>query len=87
MSEFLSLKNIFSQKPCLKNPKNSSCIDLILKTCSRSFQKADVFETGLPDFYKLTFAVLKQYYTKQRPKMMSCRKYKNFHNDLFRNEL
>ena len=90
MTEFLnmySLKNIVSQKTCFKNPENPSCIDLILTNCSRSFQNTDVFETGLSDFHKLTFTVFKQYYPKQKPKVVFYRKYKNFRNDLFRSEL
>ena len=53
MSEFLirySLKGLFSQNTCFKNPKNSSCIDLILTDCSRSFQNIGVFETGLSTY-------------------------------------
>ena len=90
MSEFLkmySLKNLVSQKTCFKNPENPSCIDLILTNCSRSFQNTGVFETGLSDFHKLTFTVLKQYYPKQKPKVVFYRKYKNFRNDLFRSKL
>ena len=90
MSEFLnmySLKNLVSQKTCFKNPENPSCIDLILTNCSRSFQNTGVFETGLSDFHKLTFTVLKQCYPKQKPKVVFYRKYKNFGNYLFRSEL
>ena len=90
MSEFLnmySLKNLVSQKTCFKNPENPSCIDLILTNCSRSFQNTGVFETGLSDFHKLTFTVLKHYYPKQKPKVVFYRKYKNFRNYLFRSEL
>ena len=90
MTEFLnmySLKNLVSQKTCFKNPENPSCIDLILTNCSRSFQNTGVFETWLPDFHKLTFKVLKQYYPKQRPKVVFYQKYKNFRNNLFRSEL
>ena len=64
MTEFLnmySLKNLVSQKTCFENPENPSCIDLILTNCSWSFQNTGVFETGLTDFHKLTFTVLKQY--------------------------
>ena len=73
MSEFLnmySLKNLVSQKTCFKNPGNPSYIDLILRNYSQSFQNTGVFETGLSDFHKLTFIVLKQYYLKQKPKVM-----------------
>ena len=90
MSEFLnmySLKNLVSQKTCFKNPENPSCINLILTNCSRSFQNTGVFETGLSNFHKLTFTVLKQCYPKQKPKVVFYRKYKNFCNYLFRSEL
>ena len=76
MSEFLniySLKNLVSQNICFKNPENPSCIDLILTNCS--------------DLRKLTLTVLKQYYPKQKPKVVFYRKYKNFRNDLFRSKL
>ena len=88
-SQFLnmySLKNLVSQKT-FKNPENPSCIDLTLTNCSLSFQNSGVFEIGLSDFHKLTFAVLKQYYPKQNPKVVFYQKYKNFHNNLFRSEL
>ena len=90
MSEFLnmySLKNLVSQKTCFKNPENPSRIDLVLTIYSRSFQNTGVFETGLPYFHKLTFTVLRQYYPKQKPKVMFYRKYKNLSNNLFRREL
>ena len=89
-TEFLnlySLKNLVSQKTCFKNPENPLCIDLILTNCLWSFQNTGVFETGLSDFHKLTFTVLKQYYPKQKPKVVFYQKYKNFRNDLFRSEL
>ena len=81
-----SLKNLVSQKT-FKNPENPSCIDLTLTNCSLSFQNSGVFEIGLSDFHKLTFAVLKQYYPKQNPKVVFYQKYKNFHNNLFISEL
>ena len=90
MSESLnmySLKNLLSQKTCFKNPENPSCIDLILTKYSRSFQNNGVFETGLSVSHKLTFIVMKQYYPKQKPKVVFYRKNKNFHNNLFRSEL
>ena len=90
ISEFLnmySLKNLVSQKNCFKTPGNPSYIDLILTNCSRSFQNTCVFETGLSHFHKVTFTILKQYYPKQKPKVVFYRKYKHFHNNLTRSEL
>ena len=63
-----------------------TCIDLILTNCLRSFQNTDTFETGLSDFHKLTFAVLKQHFPKQKPRVVN-RQYKNLLNDYFRIEL
>ena len=85
MSEFLyiySLRNLVSQKTCFTNPEDSSCL-----ICSRSFQNAGVFETGLSDFHKLTFTILKKYYPKQKPKVVYYQKYKNYGHDLFRSKL
>ena len=61
ISEFLNLKNLVKQSTCCKNPNKPTCIDLILANCPRSFQNTDTFETGLSDFHKLTFTVLKQH--------------------------
>ena len=82
-----SLKNLVSLKMYFKISENPSCIDLILTNCSPSFQNTGVFETGLSDFHKLTFTVLKQYYPKQRLKVVFYRKYKNFCNNLFISKL
>ena len=70
ISEFLNLcnlKNLVKQNTCFKNPDKPTCIDLILTNCPRSFQNTDTFETGLSDFHKLTFTVLKQHFSKQKP--------------------
>ena len=90
ISEFLnlySLKNPVKQNTCFKNPDKPTCIDLILTNCPRSFQNTDTFETGLSDFHKLTFTVLKQHFPKQKPRVVIHRQYKNFRNDYFRIEL
>ena len=69
MLDFLNiynLKNLVKRKTCYKNPKNPSCIDLILTNSHRSFQNTNVFETGLPDFHKMTVSVLKLHFPKQK---------------------
>ena len=89
ISEFLNLynlRNLVKLNTCFKNADKPTCIDLILKNCSRSFQKTDTFETGLSDFHKLTFTVLKQDFPKQKPSVVIHRQYKNFRNDYFRIE-
>ena len=90
ISEFLnlySLKNLVKQSTCFKNPNKPTCIDLILTNCPRSLQNTDTFETGLSDFHKLTFTVLKQHFPKQKPRVVIHRQYKNFRIDYFRIEL
>ena len=84
MSEFMSvysLRNLVKQKTYFKNPKNLSCIDLIRTNSPRSFQNSNVFETGLSDFHKLATTVLKQYFSKLKPKVVNYRNYRKFHND------
>ena len=90
IAEFLNLynlKNLVKQNTCFKNPDKIICIDLILTNYHRSFQNTDIFETGLSDFYKLTFTVLKQHFAKQKPRVVIHPQYKNFRNEYFRIEL
>ena len=49
-----TLKNPVKEKTCYKSPNNSSCIDLFLTSCAKSFQETCAFETALSDFHKLT---------------------------------
>ena len=51
------------------------------------FSNSHVFETGLFDFHKLTFTVLKHYFQKQKPKVIKYRNYKKIDNKQFRNDL
>ena len=90
LSEFCSifdLKSLIREPTCFKNIANPSCIDLILTNRPRCFQHSGVYETGLSDFHKLTFSVIKKYFQKQKPKIIKYRDYKSFNNDLFRNEV
>ena len=51
------------------------------------FSNSNVFETGLFDFHKLIFTVLKHYFQKQKPKVIKYRNYKKSDNKQFRNDL
>ena len=75
------------EKKTFKNPGNPSRIDLILTNSPRSFQKSNVFETVLSNFYKLTTTVLRQYFPKLKPKVVHYRDYQKFRNDEFRAQL
>ena len=81
------LKNLIKKPTCFKNPENPKTIDLILTNRPRSFCNSDTLETGLSDFHKLTVTVLKMFFKKQSPKVISHRNYKNFSNDLFHTDL
>ena len=90
ISEFCAthnLKNLVKEPTSFKSLKNPTCIDLILTNRPKCFQNSNVFETGLSDFHKLTFTVLKAYFQKQKPKVIKYRNYKKVDNNLFRNNL
>ena len=87
MKEFCdiySFKNLIKEPTCFKNPANPKCIDLMLTNRHRSFQNSCVIETGLSDFHKMTVTVLRAFFKKAEPKVISYRDYKNFSNDNFR---
>ena len=71
---------------CYKNPKNPSCIDLILTNSQRSFQSSCAIETGLSDFHRLTVTVMKAFLRKLKPKVIHYRNYKRFCNKSYRND-
>ena len=90
ISEFCgtyNLKNLFKEPTYFKCLKNRTYIDLILANRPKCFQNSNAFETGLSDFHKLTFNVLKAYFQKQKLKVTKYRNHKNFDNNLFRNLL
>ena len=85
--EIYNTKNIIKEKICFKNPENPTCIDLILTNRPRSFQYSTVVETGLSDFHKMCVKVMKMYHCKQRPSVITYRKFKNFSNMEFMKDL
>ena len=85
--EIYNTKNIIKEKTCFKNPENPTCIDLILTNRPRSFQDSTVVETGLSDFHKMCVTVMKMYHCKQRPSVITYRKFKNFSNIEFMKDL
>ena len=84
-------KNLVKEPTCYKNRNNSSCIDLFLTNCARSFHNTCVFETGLSDFHKLVMTLLRSRFESLPPKSTSYRTYKQFNEgkfkDLFLNYL
>ena len=90
MSEFCALYNVtnlIKEPTCYKNVDKPTSIDHILTNHARCFQHSGIYETGLSDFQKLTFTVLKIFYAKQKPRIINYRDYKNFNNITFRMDL
>ena len=84
-SEFCALYNfinLIKEPTCYKNVDKPTSIDYILTNNARCFQHCGVYETGLSDFGKLTFTVLKIFYVKQKPRIIKYRDYKIFNNIL-----
>ena len=79
-----NLESIVNKPTCFKNPKNPSCIDLMLTNKQERFLKAKTFETGLSDFHKMVVSVFKTSFKKQKPKIVTYRHYKRFDNEKFR---
>ena len=90
MSEFCALcnfTNLIKEPACYKNIDKPTSIDHILTNHKRCFQHSVIRETGLSDFQKLTFTVLKMFYAKQRPRIIKYRDYKNLSKTTFRMDL
>ena len=82
-----NLESIVNKPTCFKNPKNPSCIDLMLTNKQERFLKAKTVETGLSDFHKMVVSVFKTSFKKQKPKIVTNRDYKRFDNGKFRESL
>ena len=81
MSEFWTLYDFINrimETKCYKNVDKTTTIDHIVTNHARCFQRSDANETGLSDFHKLAFTVLKMFYAKQKPRIIKYRDYKNF---------
>ena len=90
MEEFCSVcnfKSLIKDPTCFKNPEKPTTIDHILTNHPKCFQHSGVYETGLSDFHRLTLTVLKVFHSKQNPKIIQYRDYKNFTNEHFRRDL
>ena len=82
-----NLTSMINKPTCYKNPDKSTCIDLILTNCPRSFQNSCVIETGLSDFHMMIVTVMKTSYRKIEPRVINYRDYKSFSNEGFRESL
>ena len=85
--EFYNTRNNIKETTCIKNLANPTCIDRILTKRPRSFQNSSVIERGLSGFHKMCVTVVKMYYCKQKPSVITYRKFKNFSNTAFMKDL
>ena len=81
------LRSLITEPTCYKNPKNPTCIDLILTTHPLNFQNICVFETGLPDFHKMTVTIKKTSFQRLQTRIINYRDYRRFQTDVFSEEL
>ena len=86
-SDIYNLSSLIKEHTCFKNPLNPSIIDLILTNRPRSFQNSQAIELGLSDHHKLTITIMKAFFPKQAPIIISYRDYKHYDVNIFRNEL
>ena len=80
------LHNLIKDSIYFKNPEKPWCIDLLITNFPKPFLKSQTLETGLTDLHKLTLAVIKIHYKKQKPLFLTYRDYYNFSNETFRTE-
>ena len=78
-------KNI-KNKTCFKSVKGL-CTDLILTSRPSLHQFTNVFEAGISDHHLLIYTMLKSTYTKMESKVLSRRRYKNFSEQSFLQDL
>ena len=76
--DLYNCKTLIKEPTCLKNPVNPTCLDLMLTNSYRSFQNSCAIETGLSDFHRMVVTVMKAYFQKQKPKVVTYGDYKNF---------
>ena len=81
--EIYILKHLIKDKTCFKNSTKPNCIDLIITNRAKCFQDSVGIETCLSDFHKMSAAVMKIYYTKQKPSIVCYHKFINFCNNSF----
>ena len=85
--QMYNLQNLINEPTCYKNPKNPSSIDMILTNRKHSFENSTTVETGLSDHHKMIITMMKGKFKKKDPKIINFRCYKNFDDNLFRDEL
>ena len=73
-----NLKNLITEPTCYKNAENPTSIDVILTNRFRSFRESRTIETGLSDYHKMIYTILKLDIKKKDPLLINDRSYKHF---------
>ena len=76
-------KNLIKDNCYFKNPEKPSCVNLIITNRPKCFKNSVTLETGLSDFHKMILTVIKVFYKKQKPSIITYRTYKHFSNERF----
>ena len=84
--EWHDMTNVMKSKTCFKSA-NGTCIDLILTDSPKSVLNSGTVETGLSDFHRLIYFMLKTKYVKLPPRVIKYRDYKKFDANYFLYEL
>ena len=84
--DLFHLTNIVKSDTCFTKT-HTSLIDLILTNKPSSFNKTLVSETGLSDYHKMITTFFKLHFSRLRPKVITYRNYKKFHEEKFLNDL
>ena len=82
-SQIYGCENLIKDNTYFKNPEKPSCIDFIITNRPKSFQNSVTLQTGLSDIHKMTLTVMKVFYKKQKPTIMTYRSYTNFSDEVF----
>ena len=85
MTHFVETHNMYShikEKTCWKSP-DGSCIDLVLSNKKHSFIHNGTAETGLSDHHSLVYTIFKTKFSKDEPRKITYRSYRNFKVDAF----
>ena len=85
--EVYNLVNLIKGPTCFKSATNPSSIDAMLTNRQDAFKNSRTREIGLSDHHKLLISVLTTYFKKKEPVTINHRSYKNFDENIFRNDL
>ena len=81
-----NFQHLISEPTCFKSIKPSQ-IDHILTNHKKSFMKSSAMETGISDFHKMIFTIIKYTFTKGKAKTLYYRNLKNINQSDFNSRL